>query len=474
MELDNRWNDVGVFGENFFVVQTSVKTIERCLLMTTDPGDLILDPTCGSGTSAYVAEQWGRRWITIDTSRIALNIAKTRLMTATFPWYRLHDEQGGDIRQGFIYKKVPHITLKSLANDEPPEEEALYDQPELDRKKLRVAGPFMVETLQNFEPLPPEALDSALSQADDLARFERRVFEHLKSAGVKNGIKEENAVFSRINRLTSSYLHAEGLYVGRKEIEAKGETQEPPRERKAYLHIGPHFGAVSRTAVNEAIRECRERGDADWLIILGFAFESDIRTERIDGAASPSSPASSTAETVRLGGFWVTKVRMHDDLLQEGLLKRDKKAASFVTIGEPDISLHIENGQAVVEVRGLDIYDPIRDDVRPRSVADIAYWMVDDDYDRSNFVVRQVFFCGGDKDEFDRWKRGLSDLAKQSTKRKAERTLKIEIDDDAFDRLYSFRSYPIPATPGRRIAVRVISQFGEESTKVMEISASGH
>jgi adenine-specific DNA-methyltransferase len=443
--ITNHWQIGGIqsrMDAKVYVVQTSNEAIKRCLLMTTDPGDLVFDPTCGSGTTAYVAEQWGRRWITIDTSRIALNIAKTRLMTATFPWYKLYDEQGQDIRQGFIYKKLPHITLKSLANDELPEEETLYDQPEVDRKKLRVSGPFTVETLQNFEPLPPEELDCAAPQAESLERFEARVFEHLKSAGVKNGIRNENAVFTRINRLASSYLHAEGFY------------ESASGERKAYIHVGPKYGTVIKQAVNEAIKECREKGDADWLIILGFAFESDITNQ---------------TATTKLGSFEITKVRMHDDLLQEGLLKRDKKAASFVTIGEPDIRLHVENGEAVVEVCGLDIYDPIRDEVKPRSVADIAYWMVDDDYDRSNFVVRQVFFCGGDKDEFDKWKKGLSDLAKKSTKRKAERTLKIALDDEAFERLYAFKSHPILATAGRRIAVRVISQFGEESTKVLTI-----
>ena len=189
--------------------------------------------------------------------------------------------------------------------------------------------------------------------------------------------------------------------------------------------------------------------------LLGFSFESDIQSQSV---------------TTRMGSFEVTKARMHDDLLQEGLLKKDKKAASFVTIGEPDIGL-IDHGDTVqIEIRGLDIYDPIKDDVKARSVADIAYWMLDDHYDGSSFIVRQVFFCGGDeKDEFNKWKSGLSELAKRKTKRKVEQTLKIEIDDEAFDRLYGFQSHPIPKQPGRKIAVRVISQFGEESTKVLTL-----
>ncbi|MEI6215460.1 MAG: DNA methyltransferase, partial [Desulfuromonadales bacterium] len=410
-------------------------------LMTTDPGDLVLDPTCGSGTSAYVAEQWGRRWITIDTSRIALNIAKTRLTTATFPYYKLYDETGGDVRQGFIYKTVPHITLKSLANDEPTDDETLYDQPLEEKKKLRVAGPFTVETLQSFEPISPDSLDTV--DEVDAGQFEERIFAHLKSAGVKNGDKGEQAVFVRVERLNSGYLHAEGFYNS-----ASGE-------KKAYLHIGPKFGTVAKQAVNEAVKECRTRGDADWLIILGFSFESNI-----EGASVTTS----------MGSFRVDKVRMHDDLMQDGLLKKDKKAASFMTIGEPDISVHRNGNSVQLEIQGLDIYDPIKDVVNPRNIHDIAYWMVDDNYDGSNFIVRQVFFCGGDKDEFKKWQKGLSDMAKQTTKARAEKTLRIELDDEAFDRLYGHTSHPIEVKgKGHKVAVRVISQFGEESTKVIEL-----
>ncbi|RYZ81698.1 MAG: hypothetical protein EOP04_23475 [Proteobacteria bacterium] len=204
--------------------------------------------------------------------------------------------------------------------------------------------------------------------------------------------------------------------------------------------------------MNEAIKACRGAGDADWLILLGFSFEAEITNQNV---------------TTSAGSFIVTKARMHDDLMQDGLLKKDKKAASFVTIGEPDIVFEPHEKDVVVEIRGLDIYDPIRDEVKARSVEDIAYWMVDDDYDSSNFIVKQLFFCGGDKDEFDKWKKGLSNLAKEGTKKKAEQTLKIEIDDEAFDRLYGFRSHPIKFKSGRKVAVRVISQFGEESMKIL-------
>ena len=443
--LNNNWDDTRGEMDIVYVVQTSTKIIERCILMTTDPGDLVLDPTCGSGTTAFVAEQWGRRWITIDTSRIALNIAKQRLMTAIFPYYNLYDEQGGDIRQGFKYKTVPHITLKSLANDEPAATETLYDQPEQDKKLLRVSGPFTVETLQNFEPISPEELDADKRVSQEDGAFDEVIKQHLLSAGIKNGRKDEMVVFRSVELLAGEGLHAEGFY-------ENGEG-----EKKAYFHIGPKFGTVSKKLVNDAVKECRQKGDANWLVILGFSFESDI-----EGGT----------QTTSMGTFEVTKVRIHDDLLQEGLKKKPaKSAASFVTIGEPDIDI-IRNGKDIqVEIQGLDIYDPIKDEVKPRNVNDIAYWMVDDDYDGSNFVTKQVFFCGGDKDAFAKWRKGLDTLAKDSTKKKVEKTLKIEIDDEAFDRLYGHISHPIEVTrKGHKIAVRIISQFGEECTKVLEIN----
>lgn len=445
--LDSLWTDTGTsgFGETKkYVVQTLAKVVQRCLLMTTDPGDLVLDPTCGSGTTAYVAEQWGRRWITIDTSRIALNIAKQRLMTAVFPYYNLYDEENGDIRQGFKYKTVPHITLKSLANDEPASTETLYDKPEEDKKLLRVSGPFTVETLQNYEPVDPSVLDDEIRVNEEEGAFEEVIKQHLVSAGIKNGRKNEMVVFRSVELLAGEALHAEGFY------------QTEKGEEKAYFHIGPKFGTVSKKLVSEAIKACRQKGDAQWLVILGFSFESDIEGGQ---------------QTMSMGTFQVDRVRIHDDLLQEGLKKKPaKSAASFVTIGEPDIVLHKDGNTATIEIQGLDIYDPIRGIVKARDIADIAYWIVDDDYDGSNFVVKQVFFCGGEKDEFSKWKKGLDNLAKDNTKKKVEKTLKIEIDEEAFDRLYGHISHPIEIkNKGQKIAVRIISQFGEECMKVLAV-----
>lgn len=444
-KLTSPWNDTAPAQDKKYVVQTSLEVIKRCVLMTTDPGDLVLDPTCGSGTTAYVAEQWGRRWITIDTSRIALNIAKKRLTTAVFPYYELYDKENGNIRQGFVYKTVPHITLKSLANDLEPDEEILYDQPKEDKKKIRVAGPFTVETLQSFNVVSPDAI--GVEERNETEDFQERIFAHLKSSGIRNGAKNEQAIFYNIETVSNPYLNAKGYY---KDAEGK--------ERLAYFHIGPKFGTVSKRAVSEALKEFRGialNEGASWLCVLGFSFEDNINEKDYN-----------------LGSFVVSKVRMHDDLMQDGLLKKDKGAGAFITIGEPDIAIvEDEGGKTVhVEIQGLDIYDPIKDIVKPRSVEDIAYWEIDDDYNGEQFIVRGLHFCGGSKKEFDAWKKGLQSVAPKATKKKAESTLRLQLNEEIWDTLYDFRSQPIEKRQGRKVAVRVISQFGEESTKVLTIN----
>lgn len=448
MDLNSLWTDASssVGSEKLYVVQSALKPIQRCILMTTDPGDLVLDPTCGSGTTAFVAEQWGRRWITIDTSRIALNIAKKRLMMATYPFYTLADPEGKDIRVGFNYKTVPHITLKSIANDEEPEMEVLYDQPQEDKRKLRVSGPFTVETLQSFNVISPNELDDRHDEAEDNRLFQERIFSHLETSGVRNGDQSQKALFHGMESVASPYLHARGYYT-----DSNGE------ERLAYFHIGPKFGTVSKQAVNESVKEMRKRlvEGASWLVLLGFSFEDNINDKDYN-----------------FGNFTVSKVRMHDDLMQDGLLKKDKGAGAFITIGEPDIVIVKDSADKChVEIRGLDIYDPIKDVVKPRSVEDIAYWEMDDNYDGTQFIVRSIHFCGGDKKEFEAWRKGLGNLFKSSakTKKKAQDTLRIEFSDEIWDTLYGFTSEPIDYAPGRQIAVRVISQFGEESSKVLTI-----
>jgi adenine-specific DNA-methyltransferase len=232
--MHSLWHETAPASSKEYVVQTSNTPIQRCIQMTTDPGDLIIDPTCGSGTTAFVAETYGRRWITVDTSRIALNIAKLRLMTSVLPYFKLYDEQGGDIRQGFIYDKAAHLTLESITGSEPSEDVTLYENPKKDPKKLRVSGPFTVETLQNFELINPEELDDEIRINEEEGAFEEVIKQHLLSAGIKNGRKDEMVVFRSVELLSHSYLHAEGFYV------------TDSGEQKAYFHIGPKFGNLRR------------------------------------------------------------------------------------------------------------------------------------------------------------------------------------------------------------------------------------
>lgn len=448
--ISNLWTDTGTgsfLEDKLYVVQSGVKAVQRCILMTTDPGDLVLDPTCGSGTTAYAAESWGRRWITIDTSRIALNIAKKRLTTALFPYYKTHDDsENPNIRRGFIYKKVPHITLKALANDLPFDEETLYDQPEEDKKRIRVSGPFTVETLQSLDVSSPESLNDKQNDYDEYAAFTERIFNNLKANGIRNGVKQQQAVMHSMEHIDEPYLNAKGYY-----------KQEDGTEHCVFFMIGPKFGTVSKHAVNEAVRAFRQHLDeSNWLVILGFSFEDSIE--------------SGENKDYNFGTFQVSKVRMSDDLLQDGLLKKDKKAGSFIIIGEPDISLVNDgNGKCHVEINGMDMYDPIQDEVKARNVNDIAYWEMDDNYTGGLFKVRSIHFCGGDKKDFAAWRKGLDTVAKDLAKKKAERTLRLELNDEIWDTLYDFKSEPIPYEKGKKIAVRVVSQFGEESTKVLEM-----
>lgn len=447
VNLTNLWDDTMGTAEQDkrYVCQTSTKPIQRSILMTSDPGDLVLDPTCGSGTTAFVAEQWGRRWITIDTSRIALNIAKTRLTTALFPYYELFDEEHKNIRQGFKYKTVPHITMKSLIGEESEASETLYDQPIEDKKRIRVCGPFTVETLQSYNVMSPDSIDDRPDEAEENRLFQERIFAHLQTAGIRNGDKSQRATFHSVEAVSHQYLHAKGWYT-----DGEGE------ERLVYFHIGPKFGTVSKLSVTESVKAFRSKAKnegASWLVILGFSFEDSINDADYN-----------------LGTYTVSKVRMHDDLMQDGLLKKDKGAGSFITIGEPDIQIINDSEIAChVEIRGLDIYDPIKDDVKARSTADIAYWEIDDNYNEEQFIVREVHFCGGNKKEFEAWRKGLNGIASTKTKKKAETTLKLELNDEVWETLYDFRSSAIERKPGRKVCVRVVSQFGEESSKVLII-----
>ena len=422
------WTDTGTgsFTEDKkYVVQTAIKVIQRCMLMTTDPGDLVLDITCGSGTTAYVAEQWGRRWITCDTSRVAITLAKQRLMTATFDYYKLaHEEQG--VGSGFVYKTVPHVTLKSIANNEPPAQEILYDQPEIDKTKMRVTGPFTVEAL----PAPVvKPLDDVL-QDDDVSAKQNDWRDQLLATGIL-GRGGARLMFSRVEPLS-----------GTRYLQAEAETKEDTPRRAVICFAGETKPLDSRM-VSLALDEAQVQRPTPQLIIFA-AFQFDPE-------------AAKDIDTLNWPGVTLLKAQMNTDLMTEDLKKKRSSDQSFWLVGQPDVEL-IKDGRSKtkfkVKVNGFDYYDVKKGTVESGSTSRIAMWMLDTDYDGMCIEPDMVFFpMGGKKD-------GWNKLAK---------TLKTEINMDLIDKYAGNESLWFTAQPDTAIAVKIIDDRGIESLKVIRI-----
>ncbi|MDK2888414.1 MAG: adenine-specific DNA-methyltransferase [Thermoanaerobacter sp.] len=434
--INNIWDDTTISGytsDKIYVVQTLPKVIERCLLMTTDPGDLVFDPTCGSGTTAYVAEQWGRRWITCDTSRVAIALAKQRLMTAVFDYYELaHPEEG--VSGGFKYKKVPHITLKSIANNEPPKEETLYDQPFVNSKKKRVTGPFTVEAVpapvvKSLAEVEQEmgAADSSIARSGETLRQQQWRDELLKT-GIrgKGGQKIE---FSRLEPLPGTrWLHADG------------ETKEDTPKR-VVVSFGPEYAPLEQRQVELAIEEAQKLVPKPKLVVFAaFQFDPEAAKD-IDELVWP--------------GVIVLKVQMNADLLTEDLKKKRASNQSFWLIGQPDVVLRKnEAGKYVVEVLGFDYYNTRTGEVESGDTSKIAMWMLDTDYDGRSLFPDQVFFpLAG---ENGGW-------------RKLTKALKAQIDEELIGRYHGTVSLPFEPGENKRVAVKIIDDRGIESLRILEV-----
>ena len=427
--LNNMWMDTvqSTFStENIYVVQTYTKIIQRCMLMTTDPGDLVLDITCGSGTTAYVAEQWGRRWITCDTSRVAITLAKQRLMTATFDYYKLaHEAQG--VGSGFVYKTVPHVTLKSIANNEPPAQEILYDQPEIDKTKVRVTGPFTVEAL----PAPVvKPLDDVLQNDDDISAKQTDWRDQLLATGIL-GRGGARLMFSRVEPLS-----------GTRYLQAEAETKEETPRRAVICFAGETKPLDSRM-VALALDEAENLRPAPKLIVFA-AFQFDPE-------------AAKDIDSTNWPGVTLLKAQMNTDLMTEDLKKKRSSDQSFWLVGQPDVEL-IRDGRSKtkfkVKVNGFDYYDVKKGTVESGSTSRIAMWMLDTDYDGMCIEPDMVFFpMGGKKD-------GWNKLAK---------TLKTEINMDLIDKYAGNESLWFTAQPNTAIAVKIIDDRGIESLRVIRI-----
>ena len=425
--LTTPWIDtVGPQGKRY-AVQTDTTPIERCLLMTTDPGDLVLDITCGSGTTAQVAEEWGRRWITCDTSRVSIAIAKQRLMTATFDYFKLaHPDQG--VGSGFLYKTVPHITLKSIANNEPPEQETLYDQPEVDPHKIRITGPFTVEALPAPVVRPLDELDNI---DIDLGKKQDDWREQLRATGVM-GRGGNRLMFSRIEPLE-----------GTKFLQAEGETKEDTPRRVVVCFAGLDKPLDSRR-MNLALQEAQEMMPRPQLILFA-AFQFDPE-------------AAKDIDETNWPGVQLLKAQMNSDLLTGDLKKKMSGDQSFWLVGQPDVKLVREKKKDTYTVRvdGFDYYDVVKGKVESQDESRIAMWMLDTDYDGMCVEPCQVFFPMGGKQD------GWAKLAK---------TLHAEIDQDRIQAYAGNVSLPFTVKDGGMVAVKIIDDRGIESLKVIKIGA---
>lgn len=492
----NVWDDTvtsGFSDPKVYVVQTATRVVERCLLMTTDPGDLVLDPTCGSGTTAYVAEQWGRRWITIDTSRVALALARQRLMGSRFPYYLLADSIEGrakenqlsatslpqsevmdDIRHGFVYERVQHITLKSIANNPDAKEgmsrkqineiihrhadsELLYDSPYEGTKKVRVSGPFTVESLSPHRSLAfaGSAIDgkgAVNSDADGNvshgeASFEQTILANLRMAGIQNGRKGERLTFDTVQPYAAPFIQALGERVG-----ASNSTP-----KRVGITIGPQYGTVGPSFIKDAAREANKTTDLDLLCVLAFAFDPSVLGRADEYVASEEGFANVAAER-RLGRVPVLLVRMNADLVMGEELKKTGAGNLFTVFGEPDIAIKVKGDGVHVMLKGVDVYDPNTGEIRSNTTDQIALWMIDTDYNSESFFVRHCYFTGG-QDPYSRLKKAL----------------KADIDEEAWASLYRTESRPFAPPETGKIAVKVINDYGDEVMKVFEISGGqGH
>jgi adenine-specific DNA-methyltransferase len=439
------WDDTRTsgFGDaKTYVVQTSPKVIARCVLMTTDPGDLVLDPTCGSGTTAYVAEQWGRRWITCDTSRVAIALARQRLMTASYEYYQLVDPERG-VDGGFRYKTVPHVQLQDLARGEPPEQETIFDQPLVDKRKTRVSGPFTVEQIPSYgiDLDDPDAYDpSALAERDrsddvrhhgeaDPVSSIGELVELLKVDGVRLPGGRKLDFLSLVPTTGGGQIHANGEY------------EEAGERKRVAVSFGPLHGPIGARQVEDVLSELVFQ-PYNTILFAGFA---------IDGSAQQLVQNYRTPKHLRL-----LMANIAADVLVPDLLKSRRGSQLFAVFGEPDVVVTgLGADEWEVEVRGIDVYDPASGEVHSDDPTQIAAWFLDQDYDRKSFLVSQAFFPGAGAS--DPWER-------------LSRALKGWVDPDAFEMLRGTVSLPFRAGPERRAAVKVIDFRGNEAIRVLDLS----
>ncbi|MCW5969289.1 MAG: hypothetical protein KIT57_12315 [Blastocatellales bacterium] len=469
VQITNQWVDTQGASGKTYAVQTADKVIQRCLLMTTDPGDLVFDPTCGSGTTAYIAEQWGRRWITCDTSRVALTLAKQRLMTAAFDYYELaHPTEG--VGSGFKYKTVPHVTLGSIANNPDIKEgmtreqidaaiarhapqETLYDQPFVDRKRTRVSGPFTVEAVpapavKSVEELlegAPQPADASIARSGETLR-QAEWRDELLRAGIR-GKAGQHIRFARLEPLPGCrWLHADGESRPNDEgADRVRETGPAASAQRIVVAFGPEHAPLEQRQVAQAIEEAQTLVPKPKIIVFA-AFQFDPE-------------AAKDIDETNWPGVMLLKAQMNADLLTDDLKKKRASNESFWLIGQPDVRVERiakgeDKGKVRVSVHGFDYYNTKTGGIESGSEAQIAVWLLDTDYDGRSLYPRQVFFpMAGAKE-------GWARLAKN---------LKAEIDEELIEAYRGTVSLPFAPGEHKRIAVKIVDDRGIESLKVMGV-----
>ena len=426
-ELANVWSDTQGATKPVYVVQTSTKVIERCLLMTTDPGDLVLDPMCGSGTTCYVAEQWGRRWIGIDTSRVAEALARERILTSTFPYYELMDEQKG-VDGGFMYRKVSHVTIGSVAQNRVAADEILYDQAKIDTSKIRVSGPFTVEALSRYalnpmqDNVPPEPQDPHTTEGQDHVAT-------LIDALTKQGIPRKGGHAIKIDSLRRldniGLIQAEG-----------GDTEADGTERRLGVSLGPRFGPITVTQIGETLH--RDAHGYDLVVFAGFAATAE---------------AQEYVSKEKLGRFNVALLEANTDLLVGDLLKTTSSSQTFRLFSAPEVVVKHgpHDGEVFIEIVGMDSFDASTGEVMSRGQSDLAAWFLDQDHDGVVFHVNQAFF------------------PQSGSWQSLQRALKGTVDEELFDQLQSFESLPFRCGDNKRAAIRAIDDSGTASEVVVDL-----
>jgi adenine-specific DNA-methyltransferase len=420
--LTNLWSDtiVSFALDKKYVVQTSAKVIERCLQLVTDPGDLVLDPTCGSGTTAFVAEQWGRRWITIDTSRVSTSIARERLLTAVHQSYELLDENRG-VDGGLKYHRVQRVTLGSIANSEEPEEIALVDKPIVNKSKIRVSGPFTFEALSRYAINPLEESNDLRLRSSDHSDHVDQLLDALKAMGIP-AVGAKPTAISEITKIEGvSSIHAEGV------------ASLGGKNTKFAVSLGPKFGPITMSQVQEALTDAIGYG---LVVFAGFAFSPDA-AERLSSG--------------KVGNVPVSLLLANPDLLIGDLLKNTKSSQTFKLYASPDITLEKQSSQYVVTVNGVDTFDAASGEQISLGKSGIKAWMVDTNFDSQIFNGKQVFFPDSD---------GWSNLRK---------ALRSSIDDGVLDQMSGWTSEPFEKPETGKIAIRVITQDGNSSETIMSV-----